>query len=781
LYKSQYLYDSLKQGEIYPLYDSRWYNGVQIYRYWAPFSYYLMSLLMCFTGGNVENAYYIFIGVYIFFAGLPFLAMGRKNERPFMGIALALLWFFMPENVRVFMNEGNLPRMVTAFIFPYLVYFIWRYLREKKARFLIGIAFFMLLITLTHAMIAAMVGIGTFLFLLFDFRRAEGIKPYIIVLLTMIGAIMLAGIWLVPALSGGMVSMNPEAASYVMTTMMYDLTTSLNPIRRWGDDPGIFYYGLGVALVALFGVLLARKNRKAGFFLALLVLLLTTPDVLPFLTQLPMSQMFWMMRFAFIAYGFFFLTLMEWKELKKIFVVLVVAVLALDALPSLGYQRYFAMKTEGAVESAQVLKDMTTQRASLMDLSGYGSYVSYGLCQGEDGENYTFGWAWQGATTADNIVQVNQALEDEKYDYLFDRSVELGDDAVCIVKAFVGSHGKSGEDVIASALKSGYTLEYETDNAYYFKLACPEQFAVATQYDGIVIGEYGNPVTLAYPSFKKGASDNIQEYTYQELKSYGKIILSGATYNDREEAENLIRQLAEDGVEIVIDLAHMPTDNLSRQQEFLNAVGMNIAFSGHYPVLSYKAESVIADDFPEEYETWNTVYIAGNIQETGTFSYEGETLCFAGTDPDYENITYLGLNLLYYASIEENEGVQELLNDIVGVSHEKIPVRTLIPMTVEVERDKIIINIDPADVAELGLAGEEVSFNTTLAFQDIFTSHSSLLDENNLLYVQAGTTEIQFQYPLLVPGILVSVFGVMTLLAAMLWARRKREEKGVQN
>jgi uncharacterized membrane protein len=198
-------------------------------------------------------------------------------------------------------------------------------------------------------------------------------------------------------------------------------------------------------------------------------------------------------------------------------------------------------------------------------------------------------------------------------------------------------------------------------------------------------------------------------------------------------------------------------------------------------VLSYKAESVIADDFPEEYETWNTVYIAGNIQETGTFSYEGETLCFAGTDPDYENITYLGLNLLYYASIEENEGVQELLNDIVGVSHEKIPVRTLIPMTVEVERDKIIINIDPADVAELGLAGEEVSFNTTLAFQDIFTSRSSLLDENNLLYVQAGITEIQFQYPLLVPGILVSVFGVMTLLAAMLWARRKREEKGVQN
>jgi uncharacterized membrane protein len=780
LYKSRYLYNSLKQGTIYPLYDSKWYNGVQIYRYWAPFSYYLMSLIMCFTGGNVVNAYFIFIGIYIFFAGLPFLAMGKKLERPVMGISLALLWFFMPENVRVFMNEGNLPRMVTAFIFPYLVYFIWRYLREKRTGYLFGILFFTLLITLTHVMIAAMVGIGTFLFLLFDFRKSKGIKTYILILITMIGGIALAGIWLVPAMSGGMVSMKPEAASYVMTTMMYDLTTSLNPLNRWGDNPGIFYYGLGVALVSLFGVVLAKKNRKAGFFLALLVLLLTTPDVLPFLTQLPMSQMFWMMRFAFIAYGFFFLTLMEWKELKKIFVIIVVGVLVLDALPSLGYERYFAMKTEGAAESSQILSDMTDKRASLMDLSGYGSYVSYGLCQGYNGKNYTFGWAWQGAATSDNIVQVNQALEDEKYDYLFDRSVELGDDAVCIVKAFVGSHGKSIDDVIESAQKSGYSLKYETDNAYYFKLDCPEDFAVITEYAGIVIGEYGAPITLAYPSLKQGEYDNIQEYTYDELRSYGKIILSGASYDDREAAEDLIKRLADEGVEIIIDMAHMPTDNLSRQQVFLNAIGMNIAFSGNYPVLSYKARSIIADSFPEEYETWNTVYIAGEINETGTFSYEGEELCFAGSDSEYENITYVGLNLMYYYSVVENSEIGEMLNDIIGVSDQQIPVRTLVPMTVNVESDKITININETDVDEYD-SNYNGYLNTTLAFQDIFNSDQSLLDDNNLLYVEAGTTEIYFKYPLLIPGIGVSVLGMIIFLVAVLWSKKneKNDKKDI--
>jgi uncharacterized membrane protein len=483
---------------------------------------------------------------------------------------------------------------------------------------------------------------------------------------------------------------------------------------------------------------------------------------------------------------------MEWKELKKVFVVLVVAVLALDALPSVGYERYFAMKTEGAEESAEVLSDMTSQRASLLDLSGYGSYVSYGLCQGDEGKAYTFGWAWQGAATSDNIVQVNQALEDEKYDYLFDRSVELGDDAVCIVKSFVGSHGKSIDDIIASAEKSGYTLESETEKAYYFKLNCPDNFAVATKYEGIVIGEYGNSVTLAYPSFKKGEYDNIQDYTYDELKEYGRIILSGATYDDRAAAENLITKLADSGVEIVVDMAHMPIDNLSRQQDFLNAIGMNIAFEGNYPVLDYKNVDIIPDSFPEDYEVWNTVYVTGDINEVGTFTYEGEKLCFAGTDAEYENITYVGLNLLYYFSIVENEEVGEMLSDIIGVPYEEVPLRTLVPMNVKLESNKITIEIDEEEADSIyseysdvdnssehstndsysGDEADNVYFNTTLAFQDIFVSDSDILADNNLLYVKAGTTEIYFKYPLLLPGIIVSLLGAGILILTIIWSLR---------
>ena len=64
---------------------------------------------------------------------------------------------------------------------------------------------------------------------------------------------------------------------------------------------------------------------------------------------------------------------------------------------------------------------------------------------------------------------LNQALENEQYDYLFDRSVELGDDTVAIDRKYIGAKGKTLDDVTASAKKSGYTLTYESDKVCKYR------------------------------------------------------------------------------------------------------------------------------------------------------------------------------------------------------------------------------------------------------------------------------------------------------------------------
>lgn len=380
MYKSEYLYKALKRGQIYPLYDETWYNGIQLYRYWPPLSYYITALLMCFTGGNVINAYYLLFGVYIFFGGLAFLLIGRRIGRPVFGTALAVLWFFMPENARMYIDEGNMPRMVVSFLLPYLIYFIWVYLREEKRWALAGILIFTMLITVTHIMMIAMIGIGTFLFLLFDHHRKMGIRRQVIILLTMICGILIMGVWLVPSLSGGISSMDSEAASDVMTMWMSDLSSSLNPLNRINGDIGAFYFGISVVLLSIAGILLADNKKKSGFILALVILVLTTPDVLPILRKMPMSQALWMTRFTVIAYGFFFLSLIEWERLRKPFVIASVIILVVDAIPSFTFERYSVPANDDGVAVAGLLRDNTSQRASLMDLSSLGSYPSYGVC-----------------------------------------------------------------------------------------------------------------------------------------------------------------------------------------------------------------------------------------------------------------------------------------------------------------------------------------------------------------------------------------------------------------
>lgn len=767
LYKSRYLYEALKRGKFYPLYDDTWYNGIQLFRYWPPLSYYIMAFLMFFTGGDVILAYYMLFGVYVFFGGLAFLLIGRRQGRPLFGAALAMLWFFMPENARMYVDEGNMPRMVVSFLLPYLIYFIWVYLREEKRWALAGILIFTMLITVTHIMMIAMIGIGTFLFLLFDYHRGMGVKRQIVILATMICGILIMGVWLLPSLSGGISSMDSEAASDVMTMWMSDLSSSLNPMNRLNGNASAFYFGISVVLLSAAGILLADNKKKSGFILALVILVLTTPDVLPILRKLPMSQALWMTRFTVIAYGFFLLSLIEWNRLKKPFVVAAVLILIIDAIPSFTFERYSVPANDDGVKAAKLMKENTKQRASLMDLSGLGSYPSYGLCV-DGGVSYTFGWAWQGAVTADNIMLLNQSLENEQYDYLFDRSVELGDDTVAIEKRYVGIKGKTLQDVIDSAKKSGYTLTDENDSVYLFTLDCPDEWGVVTRYEGIAIGDYADNVTLAFPVFRAGSSSNIEDYTCDELYEYKTVFLTGFTYNNRKNAENMVKDLADHGVNVVIDMTHIPADNATRQHVFMGVTDMSVTLENAYPSLTYNGSQVLAGAFPEGMEEWNTGYITGDIKVTGEFNYEMEKLAFAATAQDSDNIKYVGLNLVYYYSVTGDGGVQEMIEDILGATSADLPQRNIVQIAREISDEGMVITTDQTSTIPDGSY-----INTTLAYQDIFVSDSDISEENNLLCVKPGVTTIKFRYPLFLPGMLVSMIGLLGMVVIWIFARKK--------
>ena len=52
VYRGDYVYNAIKSGNLYPLYDPAWYNGVEILRYWSPFPAYVMAFCQYLAGGS---------------------------------------------------------------------------------------------------------------------------------------------------------------------------------------------------------------------------------------------------------------------------------------------------------------------------------------------------------------------------------------------------------------------------------------------------------------------------------------------------------------------------------------------------------------------------------------------------------------------------------------------------------------------------------------------------------------------------------------------------------
>lgn len=762
LYKSEVMYENIRQGCWYPIFDFKWYNGIQLYRYWPPFSYYVMAGMLMITGGNLVYAYYL-LSVFLFFVGgLPWVLWGNMRDRRVLGTLLGFVWFFMPEISRIYFNAGNLPQMVTTVIVPYVIFFLWLFVSRKNNAASIGLFLAMAVMTFTHLMVTAIMGVATFLYLLLDQIWNKDWKRKLLALCIMVTGILSVGIWILPALKGGIMT-SEQGGGSVMASLIFPLSVSLNVVRRLSANVDAqFYFGLSVLILSIAGLLLARGKKKAGFVLPLIILVFTTPATYEFLSKLPFSQLFWMTRFMPMVYGFFFCSLLEWTRLKKKYSVILMAVLVLDLVPSFLIQNYCVFPMKETVADIQSLREMTSQRASVVDISSYGPYPSYGIC-GDEGVNYTFGWAWQGAVTGDNIVLLNEALENERYLYLFDRCLELGNDTVLIRKNYVGKNGGTKEQMLEAAQTSGYVLAKETDGAYMFKHETPDTFGVVSQYQGIVIGKYANVMTTAYPGFEAGSMEELDSYSYEELKGYKTIFLTGFTYRDKTKAEQLIRKLAESGVRVVIDSTHMPADSKTKLETFLGVTNQQIHFQNRYPALQMNGEDYHTGNFRAEDTDFATGYISRLDHVLGSVQVGTEELAFYGYNDEEPNVYFLGLNLMYHATSTNDQMTFTLLNEILDVSNEQLPVRELVPIKVNRTGNTITIHVEDENVIKEGKA-----VSTTIADQDIFSSKQKITQRNNLLEVHETDTTIALQYPMFVPGLLLSLFG---LLAGILFIR----------
>lgn len=765
IYRGNYVYNSIKAGNLYPMYDPMWYNGVELLRFWAPLPAYFIALCQLIAGGSQMGGYLVFVGAICFLGALPWLFAGYKLERPFLGAFMGLIWFFMPNNLVALFVEGNLARSLSMVFLPVFIYAAAMYLRYMYLRYIPMMIISFMFIIMCHLGYAGMVALAVILYCIVYLIQKGRKKAVADVIISMLAGFMILGIWIVASLNGGITSLDN---SENMANFFQNIWVSLNPVRRIRNGNVDFYFGLAAAIIAVFGAFFGYKKSRTGFITAIIILILTTNGIYPVLKLLPGSQYLWMLRFISIALCMILMSFLMWNTLKKPFVVIMCVLLLVDIIPSVTLitGNHNSESVEDRIETTQdntlisKAKEITTQRMALMDERSLGSMGAWLVSGYGNGVASTFGAGREAANTAVNIVNLNKALANSKFYYMFDRCLELGNDTVLVRKSLLKQYGDTIDNLDMAATANGYSMVEDNGTYRLYHIDVSGNWGTVCNYEAIAIGTGADNITMQFPVAKEGKSNNLNDYTYKELSEYKEIFLDGFTYDDKEEAERLLIRLSQSGVRVIIYADGIPLNKDTHTQTFLGVTCSSIAFSNGYPDMDTRIGKIYPDMFPQGHTTWNTVYLDGLDRTWGTFYDNGLKLAFYGTAKN-ENIVVTGLNLTYFYSLTGDQAIGKLLDNMTGLTSEKLPLRKIVPIKIEYSDNSISVISNSDNV------------NTTLSYHDIFDSESEIYGENNLLYVNKGTTVINMKVPYLWQGAVISGLGILITIIWIIIKRRR--------
>lgn len=769
IYWGEIVYDAIKEGNLLVLYEPSWYNGIEFFRNVSPISTYFMALCHFIAGGDPLDGYLVYVGLVFFISAISWFFIGKRRERLWLGAFLGLIWFFMPNNLFVMFFEGDLAHGMCMIVVPFLVSGVYDYLNDGGYKRIIKIIISFAALALCDFDYMMMFGMGIVIFLLVYALVYHQWMRCLQVIISLVLSVCLIGVWSLSVVFMKIGNGNIDK----MSQYFQSIFKTINPIERIMSFNRYYYFGLASLILAIFGMACGRKKILPGFLFAILILLSTAESMYFVLSLIPGKEYFMMCQYISLALCFVLYCFLKWDTLKKKFVLLMCVLLLADSIPSLNLvygnlsgmsvtQRFEQMDNNTMIATA---KEVCQQRMILLDgseLEALGTYLVSGY---DNGKNASLGGDWSFAATDTNISQINRALTNGFYLYLFDRCKELGNDTVLIKVSQLNETSVPEALLDSCAERVGYKLV--TSNEFYrlYDMDIEGSWGINSDFPAIGIGTGANIISLAFPAVREVNSPKLDDYTFEELSGYKLIYLSGFTYDDKDKAEDLIIRLSEAGVKVVIMADGIPEDSSAHTRDFLGIVCNDISFSNGYPLLDTKIGVLDCDFFPTGNEEWNTVYVNGLDEVWGTVLENDMELDFYGTVKN-DNIIVVGLNLTYYYSITQDEDIGELLSDVLGIGGTDMPKREIVPLNVEYKYDGISI------------ISEKDGVDTTLAYLDMFKSEKKLETENNHLYVDRGITEIRFSYEYFIPGCIVSIISLGVTVAFLIWVKN-REKKSV--
>ena len=685
LIKAVYLEENMADGNFYPDIFPDWYSGQQMLRYFPPLSYYLLVGIHQVTG-NIFTAGNLFIFATALIGGLAFLLFASRVGL-FWATLGGILYILFPDNIRVAFAEGNLPRLIATAVLPFAFYFLLNLLENGgRRRDFAGVVISVGVVVLSHAMMAGIFMLGLGMYAVSYWLVASASFR---VIATGIGALatglMVSGWWLLPSLTGGITELNNSAASEAIAE--FPVNVSLNPALRSTDNE-IFYVGLSVFILAVVALLMWKRFPiwvRALIPVTLVMTLIGSAMFVDGWRALPAHQLFWPIRFmSFAGLCLVLVTVMTAREMYRagivperrwlrLAAVAVIALVFVDFQPSVELIR--SRERPAAVQQvADDLRQLEGWRVATADLSRLGSAPAM-LFTTEGGREQVFGWAFQGSITAPLLARINEALTRDYLEYAVSRLSRLGTDDVVVLP--VTEFSKRLDDALEA---DGFEL-HSSNGALqlYHRDGQPRAQSIPLKVLGV--GDGANNAALIFPQMIVGSSFSIEDYPMEFLELFDVIVLSRFETADRGRAEARVRELAEEGKRIVVDMTAAPTNAFSRQPKFLGVYGEPVLQIGQ-AIVTRDGERTAWLPFSQEFGEWRSVTPQGADEDLVFFEYPAAngSVISRNSYGDGE-VLFLGLNMIFHAAITGDRAAIRLLEEVTGLQAGEFPQDMAVPLS----------------------------------------------------------------------------------------------------
>ena len=572
--KVKYIADCLSHGEI-PSWFPYWYSGATVAQYYPLLSYLIMAPIQILTG-NTMVTYKIFCFLMLFAGGMGIWAFCRFYIGRWYGLYGSVLYCLQPFLLLAFFAAGVLAQGPIFAFTPWLIIAVTSCVKKPSAKNFFACAILTAILVLSHAMHAFMVCLCIMFVLLpfIPFKKVS-FRTYIFIGLAIIWGTVLTAFWFV---IGATHLENPTIPTLLGEAVFF-YTATLEWFNK-SSYQGFFYYAIPFTLLDILALILyiiqwtQKKIQVRSAFSILFCIILTFFTMLfsfglylPLFHYLPFSSnmvpgrilSFTSASGAIIgAYAFYAIcSFAKGKKLaaKLVTIFICVAIMfgVLTQINPLTYE-YGTLNPNADGSFNDMISSVDTSGSNFekgryewlspVDSSETYFPLLYNL-------NTCDGWNIEGTPNNQIIWNFITALATDNYDYV-SRNLAFWNTRYLLVN-------KEYPKLVPSLNKKyNFQLKTERGNNYFYYCNTPSSYFLTDSRNALLLGPGSLAVAIEFPFLVKGYSNDITEYSMEELEKYDVIYLCEPkvpTENKKRATEDVISALVKEGKKIIIEPA----------------------------------------------------------------------------------------------------------------------------------------------------------------------------------------------------------------------------------